>query len=462
MTSKLRPIWMQVQNLGAAGRGVAGEPERHARRQGVRARAARRAEVQRAGTGVFEDSYATNRINAAYSPIINGVWAFAMVATAWFGAEIRSTTWQRQGDLAVFMLYLAMVLQMPVRSLGWIITITVARAGTSGQRIFEILDAESAVQEKPDAVELAGVKGHVRFDDVSFGYDAISPVLNTISTSTRRRGEVMALLGPTGSGKTTVVNLMPRFYDVTGGAITIDGVDIRDVTLASLRRDDRHRAAGCVPVLGDDPGKHRLRRVERHARGCGARRRAAYIHDFIAGLPDGYDTWVGRARHHALGRPEAAHRDRADASADPNTGIRRLDVERGHGDGVPDQQALAEADGEPDDVRDRAAAPHREVGRRDPGPAGRRDRRARAARGAARNARVRTARSTTWSCATGKKRSSRRDRLAQIDADGAVAVTASVARQCELAIVVGAQPAAPELGDRAVRVRGCARPGSVT
>ena len=77
--------------------------------------------------------------------------------------------------------------------------------------------------------------GHVRFDDVSFGYDVISPVLRHVDLEARP-GEVVALLGQTGSGKTTVVNLMPRFYDVTGGAITIDGVDIRDATLASLRR----------------------------------------------------------------------------------------------------------------------------------------------------------------------------------------------------------------------------------
>jgi ATP-binding cassette subfamily B protein len=167
-----------------------------------------------------------------------------------------------------------------------------ARAATSGQRIYDILDAESAVQEKPDAVELAGATGHVRFEDVSFGYDAISPVLRHVDIDARP-GEVVALLGQTGSGKTTVVNLMPRFYDVSGGRIMIDGVDIRDFTLASLRRAfgivqqdvflfsatiRENIAYGAFGASDDD-----IARVAKLAR----------IHDFIESLPDGYDTWVG-------------------------------------------------------------------------------------------------------------------------------------------------------------------------
>ena len=105
----------------------------------------------------------------------------------------------------------------------------------------------------------------MRFEDVSFGYDAVSPVLRDIDIDAKP-GKVVALMGPTGSGKTTVVNLMPRFYDVTGGRITIDGIDIRDVTLASLRQRDRHRPAGRLPLFGHDPRQHRLRRGRRDAR----------------------------------------------------------------------------------------------------------------------------------------------------------------------------------------------------
>jgi ATP-binding cassette subfamily B protein len=178
-----------------------------------------------------------------------------------------------------------------VRSLGWIVMLF-ARAQSSGERIYEILDAESAVQEKPDAVELSAVSGAVRFEDVSFAYDAVSPVLRNVSIDAKA-GQVFALLGPTGSGKTTVVNLLPRFYDPTGGRITIDGTDIRDVTLASLRQNigivqqdvflfsatiRENIAYGAV-----DATQEQIERVSKAAR----------MDDFIHSLPDGYDTWVG-------------------------------------------------------------------------------------------------------------------------------------------------------------------------
>jgi ATP-binding cassette subfamily B protein len=175
--------------------------------------------------------------------------------------------------------------------LGWIIMIA-SRAQVSGQRIFEILDAESAVKEKTDAGELTNVQGHVRFEGVSFGYDSISPVLKSVDLEAKP-GQVIALMGPTGSGKTTVVNLMPRFYDVTSGRITVDGIDIRDVTLASLRR-----AIGTVQqdvflfsaTIRDNIAYGAVDATQEQIE---AAARAAHIHDHIAGQPDGYDTWVG-------------------------------------------------------------------------------------------------------------------------------------------------------------------------
>jgi ABC-type multidrug transport system fused ATPase/permease subunit len=239
---------------------------------------------------LFENSYASNRLMAKYSPLLSGVWSFAMVATAWYGAYLITRGSLTPGDLAKFLLYLTM-LQQPVRSIGFI-NMFWARAQTSGQRIYDILDAESAVQEKAGAIELTNATGHVEFHDVSFGYDAISPVLRDVNIDARP-GEVVALLGQTGSGKSTVVNLMPRFYDVTGGSITIDGVDIRDVTLTSLRR-----AFGIVQqdiflfsaTIGDniaygaaDATREDVVRVAKLAR----------IHEFIEQMPEGYDTWVG-------------------------------------------------------------------------------------------------------------------------------------------------------------------------
>jgi ATP-binding cassette subfamily B protein len=239
---------------------------------------------------LFQNSYASNRLMARYTPLLSLVWSLAMVTTAWFGARQIGNGNLRPGELAQFMLYLTM-LQLPVRSIGFI-QMFWARAQTSGQRIYDILDAESAVQEKANAIELAGLKGHVRFDDVSFGYDAISPVLRNVNIEAQP-GEVVALLGQTGSGKSTVVNLMPRFYDVTGGSITIDGIDIRDATIASLRRAfgivqqdiflfsatiRENIAYGASNATEED-----IVRVAKLAR----------IHEFIMQMPDGYDTWVG-------------------------------------------------------------------------------------------------------------------------------------------------------------------------
>jgi ATP-binding cassette subfamily B protein len=291
MTTKLRPIWLEVQNLqGRIGvvlqenlsgmrvvKAFGNEPF-EAKKFGVEAR------------DLFDKSYETNRIQAVGTPLLTGIWSIATVTMAYFGARQIVAGNLQPGELAQFMLYLTM-LQLPVRSLGWINMLFV-RASTAGQRIYDILDAESAVKERPGAVELSEVKGHVRFAGVSFAYDAISPVLHRVDVDAAP-GEVVALLGQTGSGKTTVVNLMPRFYDVTGGAITIDGTDIRDVKLAALRRmfgivqQDvflfsatvrDNIAYGAYEATDAD-----IVRVAKLAR----------IHDFIESLPDGYDTWVG-------------------------------------------------------------------------------------------------------------------------------------------------------------------------
>jgi ATP-binding cassette subfamily B protein len=291
MTTRLRPIWLRVQD-GLARLGTVMQENL----TGVRVvKAFSREEHESRKFAVeagalFRDSYATNRIQAVNSPMLTALWMMATVATIWFGGREIIAGRLEVGELTAFMLYLTL-LQMPVRVLGWVV-ILFARAQSSGERIYEILDAESAVKEKAGAVELRSVKGRVRFDKVSFGYDIISPVLRDVSLEARP-GEVLALLGPTGSGKTTVVNLMPRFYDVTGGRISIDGVDIRDVSLASLRRS--------IGVVQQDVFLFSATIRENIAYGAVDASdeqivevaKAARIHDFIVGLPEGYDTWVG-------------------------------------------------------------------------------------------------------------------------------------------------------------------------
>lgn len=233
----------------------------------------------------------TNRMQAFNTALMSFMQAVLVGVILWFGGHQVIDGHLSLGGLVAFVGYLAL-LNMPVRSLGWMANI-IARAMSSGERVFEILDAESAVTEKPGAADLPlPVQGRVTFDRVSFGYDAISPVLRDISLEAQP-GQVVALLGATGSGKSTVVNLLPRFYDVTGGAISIDGHDIRDVTLASLRR--------AVGIVHQDVFLFTATIRDNIAYGVDGATQAdieraaktARLHDFIMSLPNGYDTWVG-------------------------------------------------------------------------------------------------------------------------------------------------------------------------
>ena len=194
------------------------------------------------------------------------------------------------GELAEFVFYLQM-LQMPVRMSGWLVN-SYARAASAGQRLFEILDTPSPVQEDPQARQLSQPRGHVKLEKVTFSYDDTKRVLRGIDLEAKP-GQVIALLGAPGSGKTSIVNLIPRFYDVTGGRITIDGADVRNISLESLRRN-----IGIVQqdvflfttsireniCYGNVDATQEM--IERAAK-------IAQMDDFISTLPDGYDTRVG-------------------------------------------------------------------------------------------------------------------------------------------------------------------------
>ena len=239
---------------------------------------------------LFSWNYRQNRVQARNTPFYMAMGMFAQVAVLWWGATLVTRGDLSPGQLTAFLAYLALLLR-PMRMLGMIVQ-QFARAGAAGERIFEILDAESAVKEKPGAVDLSDVHGDVQFDHVSFGYDAISPVLRDADFEAPA-GRTVALLGATGSGKTTVVNLLPRFYDVTGGAIRIDGVDIRDTGLASLRSS--------IGIIQQDVFLFSATLRDNIAYGAVdatyeqiiEAAKIARIHDFIMSLPDGYDTWVG-------------------------------------------------------------------------------------------------------------------------------------------------------------------------
>jgi ABC-type multidrug transport system fused ATPase/permease subunit len=148
------------------------------------------------------------------------------------------------------------------------------------------------VKEKPDAIELGKVKGSVTFDNVSFSYDSVSPTLNDVSFHAEP-GQLIALLGGSGSGKSTIANLISRFYDVSNGTIKVDDTDIRDVTIASLRRNIGISQQDIFLFSGTIKDNIAYGAVDATMERIEAVSNAAHLHDFILTLPDGYETWVG-------------------------------------------------------------------------------------------------------------------------------------------------------------------------
>jgi ATP-binding cassette subfamily B protein len=199
------------------------------------------------------------------------------------------------GDLSLrsFFVFnvLALMLVMPLRMLGmWIGQ--AQRATASGERIFEVLDETEDVRDRPGAGALPPGPGRVVFEGVRFGYDPERPVLDGVELELEP-GRTVALIGHTGSGKTTLAALVPRFYDVDAGRVTVDGADVRDVTVASLRRE--------IGIVAQDPFLFSASVRENIAFGVPdatdaeveQAARLAQAEEFIAELPDGYDTVIG-------------------------------------------------------------------------------------------------------------------------------------------------------------------------
>ncbi len=180
----------------------------------------------------FDLSAYSARLQSIHMPLLYLIANIGSVAILWYGGTMVIQGRLTLGELVAFTTYLAQLVT-PVRYLGMILP-AIAMAGASAERIFEILDTVPDVCEKPDAPALEFCEGHVSFENVSFSYGKHSDVLKNISFEAQPN-QVIALLGPTGSGKTSIVNLIPRFYDPTSGCIRIDGVKNCDVTINSLR-----------------------------------------------------------------------------------------------------------------------------------------------------------------------------------------------------------------------------------
>jgi ABC-type multidrug transport system fused ATPase/permease subunit len=288
---KLRAMWLRVQEI--MGESVTILQENLVGIHVVKAFAAEEYEKQkydRKAHELREQYFQSERLQGTNSAWMSLSFTCTLGVILWFGGWEVIRGHLTAGGLTQFVLYMNQ-LTFPIRTAAQVIN-SFSRAISSGQRLFEVLDARSPVAEHPNAKEMGRARGQVCFDQVSFSYGARIPALKQVNIEAAP-GQITAILGAPGSGKSTIVNLLPRFYDVTEGQITIDGQDIRNFTLQSLRRNvgivqqdvylfsatiRDNIAYGAMDASFDE--------VVRAAK-------IAQLHDQITRLPEGYDTWVG-------------------------------------------------------------------------------------------------------------------------------------------------------------------------
>jgi subfamily B ATP-binding cassette protein MsbA len=250
-------------------------------------------EISRFNTKIEETFWAALRrvkISAILAPMIGFMAFMSITVTLWFGGYEVIAGRLSPGGLIAFIIY-TMLVAGPVAAFSSLYSQFQAALGAT-ERLFELLDLQPDLTDAPDAYSLPEIIGQVEFKQVNFEYDSSFPVLHDILLKVEP-GQVVALVGPSGAGKTTLVNLIPRFYDVTAGCVTIDGHDICQVTLDSLRRQ-----IGIVPqetaLFSDTIGENiRYGKLEATQAEIEAAARAANAHDFIVMMPQGYNTRVG-------------------------------------------------------------------------------------------------------------------------------------------------------------------------
>lgn len=229
-------------------------------------------------------------IMAVFIPVISLVTFSAAAAVLWYGGRQVIEGSVTPGELFAFVLF-AGILIGPFSSGARIFT-QLKEAQGAMQRVFEILDAQSEIADQPKAQSLSIVEGHVRVEGIGFGYDPQHPVLLNLSFEANA-GELVALVGPTGAGKTTVINLLHRFYDPTEGRITIDGKDLRDVAVESWYRQIALVPQETILFGGTILDNIRYGNMAANEAKILEASKAAHAHDFITSLPGGYQTLVG-------------------------------------------------------------------------------------------------------------------------------------------------------------------------
>jgi len=249
-----------------------------------------REKFSRRSEAVFDQSIRATRLRAFYAPLMSFLPLLTQAAVLLVGGRKVVSGDLQLGDFIAFNVYVLMLVQ-PLRMLGYWIS-EFQRAIASGERIFEVLDEPEEIVERPDALPLPAGEGRLRFEHVGFGYDPERPVLHDVDLDLDA-GSTVALIGHTGSGKSTLTSLVPRFYDATEGRVLLDGVDVRDLRLRDLR--------SAIGVVSQDPFLFSTTVRENIAFGASGASdedvvraaRMAQADEFISELPDGYDTVIG-------------------------------------------------------------------------------------------------------------------------------------------------------------------------
>ena len=288
---RIRPIWLKVQQmLGFMGTTL---EESLAGVSVVKAFSQQKEETRKFSVQaetLYNEQMSAVRLMAINMPTMVLLVGIPVVFILWYGGSQVINGVMTVGEVTQFILYLGL-LMMPVRQLGMMVNLY-SRTVSAGQRIVEILDTESEVVESPEAIDLGSAKGRVSFQNVSFSYDKISPALKDVSFDVQP-GQLVALLGGSGSGKSTVANLLARFYDVSEGKITLDGIDIRNITLPSLRRNVVTAQQDVFLFSSTIKENIAYGALEADLDQIIEVSKAAQLHDFVQALPEGYDTWVG-------------------------------------------------------------------------------------------------------------------------------------------------------------------------
>jgi ATP-binding cassette subfamily B multidrug efflux pump len=246
-----------------------------------------------ANTDLMNQSFKVSRLISVLFPIMILIMNLSTVAVVYFGGLQAIAGTLTIGEIMAFINYLLSTM-FPLLMLSMMAG-QISAANASAERVIEIIDSTPQVQDAPDAKTITTLKGRVAFEDVSFSYDGdgSEPVLQKINL-VAEPGQTVAILGATGSGKTSLIHLIPRFYDVTEGRVTIDNMDVRNITQTSLRAHIGMSLQEVILFSGTIRDNIKYGRADATEGEVVAAAKAAEAHEFIMGFPDGYDTLVGQ------------------------------------------------------------------------------------------------------------------------------------------------------------------------